>query len=467
MKYAIGPLVAVILATRVVMVVRRRKRRDSDSSARGADRPARRPAAIGSLEMLGDGVGLVALREIRERVRGRVFRVGTLIILLAVAAAVVIPTIGSKKHQNEKVGIVGGLDSSLRILVVAAGKTAGATVQLVSEPSLARAEGDLRAGNIGLAIVGGQRLVVNQPLSSSDTSTDALMARSVSASLGLANGLTSAGLSPDKAVQVAHSPPLPVESLQPAEHNSTAKTTSVYGLILTYVLLTQYGTWLLMGVIEEKSSRVIEVLLSTMRPSKLLAGKVIGIGTVAFLQSALIVAVALGLGAAVGSTLLHGSSPLDVLDILLWLVLGYLLLLGLRRRGVIGGPPVSGAEPRLPSTAAGLVRIYRVVDFTGVLTGFDPDEGSGLPPSDSAFRDADIGGSRTSDLVGGRDLVLDHDRRHRARVARCVVRLLPRDSADGRPGPPSPGVLRDIGTWRAAGCRTVRRGLVARYGVRQ
>jgi len=78
-----------------------------------------------------------------------------------------------------------------------------------------------------------------------------------------------------------------------------------------------------MGVIEEKSSRVIEVLLSTMRPSKLLAGKVIGIGTVAFLQSALIVAVALGLGAAVGSTLLHGSSPLDVLDILLWLVLGY------------------------------------------------------------------------------------------------------------------------------------------------
>ncbi len=323
MKYAIGPLVAVILATRVVMVVRRRKRRDSDSSARGADRPARRPAAIGSLEMLGDGVGLVALREIRERVRGRVFRVGTLIILLAVAAAVVIPTIGSKKHQNEKVGIVGGLDSSLRILVVAAGKTAGATVQLVSEPSLARAEGDLRAGNIGLAIVGGQRLVVNQPLSSSDTSTDALMARSVSASLGLANGLTSAGLSPDKAVQVAHSPPLPVESLQPAEHNSTAKTTSVYGLILTYVLLTQYGTWLLMGVIEEKSSRVIEVLLSTMRPSKLLAGKVIGIGTVAFLQSALIVAVALGLGAAVGSTLLHGSSPLDVLDILLWLVLGY------------------------------------------------------------------------------------------------------------------------------------------------
>jgi len=323
MKYAIGPLVAVILATRVVMVVRRRKRRDSDSSARGADRPARRPAAIGSLEMLGDGVGLVALREIRERVRGRVFRVGTLIILLAVAAAVVIPTIGSKKHQNEKVGIVGGLDSSLRILVVAAGKTAGATVQLVSEPSLARAEGDLRAGNIGLAIVGGQRLVVNQPLSSSDTSTDALMARSVAASLGLANGLTSAGLSPDKAVQVAHSPPLPVESLQPAEHNSTAKTTSVYGLILTYVLLTQYGTWLLMGVIEEKSSRVIEVLVSTMRPSKLLAGKVIGIGTVAFLQSALIVAVALGLGAAVGSTLLHGSSPLDVLDILLWLVLGY------------------------------------------------------------------------------------------------------------------------------------------------
>ena len=43
-------------------------------------------------QSFGD-VGMVAMREIRERVRGRIFRIGTLIILLFVGAAIVIPTL--------------------------------------------------------------------------------------------------------------------------------------------------------------------------------------------------------------------------------------------------------------------------------------------------------------------------------------------------------------------------------------
>ena len=95
------------------------------------------------------------------------------------------------------------------------------------------------------------------------------------------------------------------------------------GLILIFLMLTQYNTWILMGVMEEKSSRVIEVLLAAIRPIQLLSGKVLGIGLVAFGQAALIVAVALVLGAAVGSDLLHGSAPLVLVSTLVWLVLGY------------------------------------------------------------------------------------------------------------------------------------------------
>jgi ABC-2 type transport system permease protein len=140
-------------------------------------------------------------------------------------------------------------------------------------------------------------------------------------------GLESAGIAPERALRLANPPPLPVQSLKPLPRNHktnpTGKTSALYGLILTYVLLAQFGTWLLIGVVEEKSSRVIEVLLSTLRPRQLLAGKVIGIGAVALLQAGLIVAVALGLGAAEGSTLIHGSAPLGVLSSLLWVVLGY------------------------------------------------------------------------------------------------------------------------------------------------
>ena len=60
-----------------------------------------------------------------------------------------------------------------------------------------------------------------------------------------------------------------------------------------------------------------------MRPRQLLSGKVIGIGAVAMLQAALIVGVALGLGAAEGSSLIHGTAPLEVASSLLWVVLGY------------------------------------------------------------------------------------------------------------------------------------------------
>ncbi|MGH8995169.1 MAG: ABC transporter permease, partial [Acidimicrobiales bacterium] len=86
---------------------------------------------------------------------------------------------------------------------------------------------------------------------------------------------------------------------------------------------TQYCTWILIGVMQEKSSRVVEVLLAVVRPIQLLGGKVMGIGAVALGQAGLIVGFALALGAAVGSDLLHGTAPLELLSELLWLVLGY------------------------------------------------------------------------------------------------------------------------------------------------
>ena len=78
------------------------------------------------------------------------------------------------------------------------------------------------------------------------------------------------------------------------------------------------------GVIEEKSSRVIEVLLATMRPRQLLVGKMFGIGVLALMPVALVTA---SVVVAVLATDLHdllpeldaGSLPL----LALWLLLGY------------------------------------------------------------------------------------------------------------------------------------------------
>ncbi len=64
--------------------------------------------------------------------------------------------------------------------------------------------------------------------------------------------------------------------------------------IILYVTILVYGLYVLQGVIEEKQSRIVEVLLSSVKPFQLMLGKVVGIGLVSLTQI-LVWAVSLGL----------------------------------------------------------------------------------------------------------------------------------------------------------------------------
>ena len=309
-----GLILLVILAVIVALRAWLRRRRGSTRSQ------SRAPAGLALLK--GD-VGLVAAREVRERIRGRVFRVGTLLILVVVAAAIVIPVIISGKSRPQQVGVVGALPAPLRAAVVASARSVGTTVHFVPEADVDAAHEDLRSGRDDFVIVDGRELVVDKTIGSADTSTTAQLVRAVSENLGLAEAVESAGLSATQASELAGAKALPVTSLQSGTAKGATQTTSIIGLILVFMMLTQYNTWTLTGVMEEKSSRVVEVLLAAMRPVQLLSGKVLGIGLVAFAQAALIVVFALGLAGVVGSDLLHGTAPLVLASTLVWLVLGY------------------------------------------------------------------------------------------------------------------------------------------------
>ena len=106
-------IAAVVIALRIWVFRKRRSRRAAQDLAGGS------AGAIGSVSTPGPDlphtggrvrswpalegsfgdVGLIAKREITERVRGRILRVGTLIILIAVGAAIVIPTLHSGGGQ--------------------------------------------------------------------------------------------------------------------------------------------------------------------------------------------------------------------------------------------------------------------------------------------------------------------------------------------------------------------------------
>jgi ABC-2 type transport system permease protein len=101
------------------------------------------------------------------------------------------------------------------------------------------------------------------------------------------------------------------------------------GMILLFVFLTLYGAFVLNSVIEEKTSRTVEILLATVRPFDLLSGKVLGIGMVGSIQGgALVVATLLARSATPGDSS-ASLTPTVLAYTLLWFALGFLLFAGL------------------------------------------------------------------------------------------------------------------------------------------
>ena len=320
MKAVVLPLVvAAAVGLRLLLWRRRRAGRGAPPPpARREPRAARMPRAG---RLLG-AAGLVAARDMRERVRGRVFRVGTVLILVVVAAAIVVPVVRHGPTRPQRVAVVGADAPPLRTAISAAASTTRVSTRVTGEPSVAAAERDLRAGRVDVAVVEGQELLVNAPVSSSDTSTTARFVRALATVLGIQRAYAAAGLSAAQAAELSRTRPVRVQSLKPAA-KTTVQATSAIGVVLVFIMLTQYLTWILLGVMEEKSSRVVEVILAAVRPIDLLSGKVLGIGSVALGQAGVIVAFALVLASAVGSDLVHGTAPLELAAALLWLVLGY------------------------------------------------------------------------------------------------------------------------------------------------
>jgi len=260
---------------------------------------------------------LVARRELNDRARSKSFWIASAFLLVAVAAGAIIPALLAGGHATARIGIVGGPVGALSQTAREAGRISGTTVSVTTLPNVAAAEAGLRSGTLAAAIVGDSEVLVNkQPVTGS----------SIGTTLAQVGGLQKlyAKLPAPAAVALAtHGIALPVDSLSPPTRNLAARITGLVAAILIYVIILTYGIRITIGVGEEKTSRVVEVLLTTLRPVQLLAGKVIGMGLLALGQIAAMVAVYLALGHAVGSPDVHTAATNIVLVGGLWIVLGY------------------------------------------------------------------------------------------------------------------------------------------------
>lgn len=106
-------------------------------------------------------------------------------------------------------------------------------------------------------------------------------------------------------------------------------------VMILYITILAYGVTVMRSVIEEKTSRVVEVMLSSVRPAQLMAGKIIGVSLVALTQyviwavsAALISAYGLGAVAAMAPNAANMIPKIPIsmmVYFVLYFILGFLL----------------------------------------------------------------------------------------------------------------------------------------------
>lgn len=263
-------------------------------------------------------VRLVARREVVERSREKSFLLSTGLTLLIVLAVVLVPpALGLGDPPVYRVAFAAAAQDEAAAARDAA-EQLGVDLEVVEarsgSPRSRLADGELDAQ------VEPGRIVVDDGL---EGALEQVL-QGASRQVRVDRALAGAGVDTSAVARAQAVPPLPVEALDPPDPDAAARRAIVsVGTFVLYGQLIGYGFWVATGIVEEKSSRVVEVLLATVRPRALLAGKVLGIGLLA-LGQLLLVAV-LGVGAAVATGLLDiGASAVGpVLLLLGWFVLGF------------------------------------------------------------------------------------------------------------------------------------------------
>ncbi len=250
-------------------------------------------------------ITLVAGREIRSRVESRAYRITTALFVVAVIVGGVLLHLVAGSPSAVRVGLTPDAAAVAQQLV-ATGQASGVTVETSDVTDEAAGEASLRAGDLDLLITSTSPQLVVVVLDSVGQSMQPVMA-SMAQQLALTDEVKELGGDPAKAAaRIAGAEPQ-VNALEPPSQVDGGQVAAGYvaGILLFLALMTS-GQLVAQGVVEEKSSRVVELLLATLRPWQLMAGKVLGIGTVGLVQVLLVVGAGVGTAAAFG--LVDGSS---------------------------------------------------------------------------------------------------------------------------------------------------------------
>ena len=269
-------------------------------------------------------VRLVAKRELNTRLRTKSFVIGTAVILVVFAGYSLLQATLLGDAGRSKIGLSGqatGISDQLKTVA----QQLGRDVETITVTSPAEGRKQVEKGDLDALLSGSASDL--QVLVKSDLDKQLHAALNSIAQQQVLNAkLLEAGLDAPQVLNAISAATVKVTSITPPDPDRDQRL--VIGLVMVFLLylsITTYGTLVAQGIVEEKSSRVVEILLSTLRPWQLMLGKVLGLGLTGLIQLVILAGAGLGMATATGTLTLSGVATSTVLWGLLWYVLGFFL----------------------------------------------------------------------------------------------------------------------------------------------
>jgi ABC-2 type transport system permease protein len=261
-------------------------------------------------------VRLVASREVSSRIRDKNFLISSAVILLLLLGVMAFQVAVSGGDGPARLAVVED-DGRLGPALEAQGEAVGVDVEVVDLPDEAAARDAVEAEEVDAVLVGGTGPAPELVLVDRDPALEAVVGGAVSG-LAVSDRLLEAGVDLQSLPEVAVTPIGDQEA-----DDGQRVVVAVIGVVVLYSLLILFAQFVAQGVVEEKASRVVELLLATMRPWQLLAGKILGLGLLGLGQ--IVVIGVVGVTGALAFDLVDVPGQLigTVATVVAWFVLGY------------------------------------------------------------------------------------------------------------------------------------------------
>jgi ABC-2 type transport system permease protein len=275
----------------------------------------------------------IALREIAVRGRSRAYLFATGLTILIVIGLIVIPSLFGATTDESSVGSVGEGNEAIISTAVELGNandepgdTPSIAIEAVPFDDRESALAALEAETIDAVLVDATEVIVENTGGFGGSSI-ANQLQQAAGAVQIQTVVEEQGQEAANIIEILTSDPLEITTLSASDPAESESRTAIayFGLLLLYMAVLLYGTWILTGVTEEKSNRVVEVLMSTVQPWQILGGKILGIGSLAIVQLVGTIAVAVVALRVTGAFDLPPIEMGTIINLVIWFLIGFLI----------------------------------------------------------------------------------------------------------------------------------------------